>query len=766
MKFIDSIITYFYHMMKRHRKSKVIQDIQSGRWSRWAIGAVLLVILIFLFPRGQSFHFADMREGSISPRRIVAPYYFEILKTEEEYQRDRELAVQKIYPVFHLIKGRADELVVNLEQFFNEADGVRSAIRKNSALQPALQDSFFQKYPVGVVDALYRTKFIDPSGSTTIREWKEFQATVKTIFRDLLTVGVMDIGKAEVMNPDRRLKVTEEEDEFTYVFGDFYDMSEARAKAAELLNNAFTENRFFSRMGYSIVTFFLRPNLMYDKSIHEQRIDEAKARVPRSSGFVYEKDELIVDKNQRITPEIRKKLVSLAAKMVEIGLQEGGIKRFFPIIGKSFFVLVLFFALGIFIRQDKPEILRETKSFLLVSLVILLVGLSAFLLNQLNASEYLVPVALGAMLLATLFDSRFGFASVAVLSILAGGLWGNDFNLMAASFFVGIVGVIAIKRVRKRSQLMEAIFILAGANVLAISFLGFLRYLPLKDIVSQWLYGGISGLITPILAYGLLPLMESVFDITTDFSLLEMSNLNHPLLKKLSVQAPGTYHHSIIVGNLSEAAAQAIGTNSLLARVGSYYHDIGKIEKPEYFVENQISGENPHEKLTPRMSALILMNHVKKGLDLAEKYKLPSSLKQIISQHQGTTVMNFFYKKAVKANGSGEASEEDYRYPGPRPQTKEAAIVMLGDVVEAATRILKDPTHSRLKGIIEDLVDGRFQEGQLNESPLTLRDLERIKESFLTILAGRFHTRVEYPERDIQKNNPKTGKSREADSAN
>jgi putative nucleotidyltransferase with HDIG domain len=568
------------------------------------------------------------------------------------------------------------------------------------------------------------------------------------------------------MNPDRRLKVIEEEDEFTYVFGDFYDMSEARAKAAELLNNAFTDNRFFSQMGYSILTLFLRPNLMYDKSIHEQRIDEAKARVPRSSGFVYEKDELIVDKNQRITPEIRKKLVSLAAKMVEIGLQEGGIKRFFPIIGKSFFVLVLFFALGIFIRQDRPEILRETKSFLLVSLVILLVGLSAFLLNQLNASEYLVPVALGAMLLATLFDSRFGFASVAVLSILAGGLWGNDFNLMAASFFVGIVGVIAIKRVRKRGQLMEAILILAGANVLAISFLGFLRYLPLKDIVSQWLYGGISGLITPILAYGLLPLMESVFDITTDFSLLEMSNLNHPLLKKLSVQAPGTYHHSIIVGNLSEAAAQAIGTNSLLARVGSYYHDIGKIEKPEYFVENQISGENPHEKLTPRMSALILMNHVKKGLELAEKYKLPSSLKQIISQHQGTTVMNFFYKKAVKANGSGEASEEDYRYPGPRPQTKEAAIVMLGDVVEAATRVLKDPTHSRLKGIIEDLVDGRFQEGQLNESPLTLRDLERIKESFLTILAGRFHTRVEYPERDIQKNSPKTGKSREADSAN
>ena len=321
--------------------------------------------------------------------------------------------------------------------------------------------------------------------------------------------------------------------------------------------------------------------MIYDKAIHEQRIDDAKARVPRSSGFVYEKDELIVDKNQRITPEIRKKLVSLATKMAETGLQEGGIKRFFPIIGKSFFVLVLFFILGIFIRLDRPEILRESKSLLLIALVFLLVGLATFFLNRLGASEYLVPVALGAILLATLFDSRFGIASVAVLSILVGGLWGNDFNLLMASFFVGIVGVIAIRRVRKRSQLIEAIFLLAGANILAISFLGFLRYLPIRDIVNQWLYGAINGLITPILAYGLLPLLESVFDVTTDFSLLEMSNFNHPLLKRLSVQAPGTYHHSIIVGNLSEAAAQAIGANSLLARVGCFYHYIGKFEKKE-----------------------------------------------------------------------------------------------------------------------------------------------------------------------------------------
>jgi len=406
---------------------------------------------------------------------------------------------------------------------------------------------------------------------------------------------------------------------------------------------------------------------------------------------------------------------------------------------------------------DRSGLLKDTKLVLLVALVILIVGLITFLMHRLETSPYLVPTALGAMLLAALFDMHFGYAGAAVISVLVGGLWGNEFDLMVISFFMGVVGVIIIKRFRHRRQLIQATLYLAGATIFAITAMGFLRFFPFSTIVRQWPYGAFTGIITPILTFGLLPLIESAFGITTDFSLLELSNLNHPLLKRLSVQAPGTYHHAIIVGNLAEAAAQAVKANSLLARVGSYYHDIGKIEKSEYFVENQVRGENPHEKLTPRMSALILMNHVKRGLELAEKYKLPSAVKEIIAQHQGTTVMSFFYQKAASQNGGAEASEEDYRYPGPRPQSKEAAIVMLADAVEASARTLKDPTHSRLKGLIEELVDGRFQEGQLDESPLTLRDLERIKESFLIILAGTFHTRVEYPEKEEPKDQPKRG---------
>jgi putative nucleotidyltransferase with HDIG domain len=348
-----------------------------------------------------------------------------------------------------------------------------------------------------------------------------------------------------------------------------------------------------------------------------------------------------------------------------------------------------------------------------------------------------------------------GYVGAVLLGILVGAIWGNEYNLMVVSFFTGVVGVLMLSRIRDRRQVIITIIALAGSYIFAMTFMGFLRFLPFREILKQWPYGAINGLFTPILAFGLLPLIESVFGITTDFTLLELSNLNHPLLKRLSMEASGTYHHSIIVGNMAEAAAQAIGANSLLARVGSYYHDIGKIEKSEYFVENQIRGENPHEKLTPRMSSLILMKHVKTGLDLAEKYRIPQAIIDIIIQHQGTTVMSYFYQKAISQSENVEISKEDYRYAGPKPQSKEAAIVMLADAVEASSRTLREPTHSRLKGVIEDRVDERFQEGELDESPLTLRDLQRIKESFLMILGGMFHTRVEYPEKEEQKPIPK-----------
>jgi hypothetical protein len=244
----------------------------------------------------------------------------------------------------------------------------------------------------------------------------------------------------------------------------------------------------------------------------------------------------------------------------------------------------------------------------------------------------------------------------------------------------------------------------------------------------------------------LLPIFEFLFKITTDLTLLELSDLNRPLLKKMVLNAPGTYHHSLIVGNLAEAASDAIGANSLLARVGAYYHDIGKIEKAEYFSENETGHKSPHEKLAPSMSALIIQSHIKDGIELAKKHNLNKTIIDFIAQHHGTGLIYYFYQRALEKIGDDEKlKEEAFRYPGPKPQTKEAAIILLADAVEASSRTLNDPTPSRIKGLVQKIINNKFIDNQLDECDLTLKDLNKIAAAFVRTLTGIFHTRVEYP---------------------
>ena len=714
------------------------------KWLLLGIGLIVVILLVMMFPKGQSLQYAELKEGSISPRRIVAPFNFEILKTTEEYQRDRELATRDVYPVFDEDREKIDNVLLDLQTFWQSIRATRKKLIKNPEKEDQFVDSLKTQYDMRSLTDNQWKRLVRPYGDINEQVLKQIESNTKTIVQDLLSIGILNMDKQRFVQFDK-LIISSNNEEKVYTFDDFYDQSESIEKAAEMLNDMLDDKRDLIQLSLGILGYFLRPNIIYNEPLHQARMNDEMARVPLSSGFVYE-NEKIVDRNERVTPEIRKKLISLSTKMVEMGMEEGGIKRLFPYLGRISFLIILFFFLVSVIRWEYVEILRSLKLSILVSLVILLIAFSAFFIHKLETSEYIIPTAAGAMLFATLFDRRIGFGGAVFLSLLVGALWGNDYNLMFISFFTSIAGVLIIKKVRNRSQWIRVLVYLASMYILSITVMGLMRYQSMHEIMKQWPYGALNGFFTPILIYGLLPLIESVFKITTDFTLLELSNFNHPLLKRLSLQAPGTYHHSIMVGNLAEAAAQAIGANSLLARVGSYYHDIGKIEKAEYFMENQMGAENPHEKLLPRMSALILINHVKRGLEFAEQNKLPKAIKDIIGQHQGSTVMSIFYQKAMQK--SDDVNEDDYRYPGPKPQTKEAAIVMLADVVEAASRALKDPTHSRLKGLVNDLIDERFKEGQLNDSPLTLRDLERIKSGFMTILAGTFHTRIEYPDKE------------------
>jgi putative nucleotidyltransferase with HDIG domain len=360
------------------------------------------------------------------------------------------------------------------------------------------------------------------------------------------------------------------------------------------------------------------------------------------------------------------------------------------------------------------------------------------------------PLAAGPILAALFLGVPAGMLIALCLGAIAAFMWPDPMGMFIFYLISGLTASLFARGGRTRLSLIKAGLISSGAGLFVLLGVALLNgWIFTLEFLLALAAVGVGGPLAGVLAAGVAPLIEMAFGYNTDASLMEMASLDNPALQELMLRAPGTYHHSLVVGSLVEAAAKEIGANHLLARVAALYHDIGKIKKPDYFVENQLSRPNRHEKLAPSMSALILISHVKEGVELARGYRLGQPIIDIMAQHHGTRLIHFFYNKGVEnrqAAGQGEPSEENFRYPGPRPQTREAGLVMLADTVEAAARSLEHPNPARIKGLVQNQINQIFAEGQLNECELTLKDLHKIAKSFNAILNGIFHQRVEYPE--------------------
>lgn len=389
---------------------------------------------------------------------------------------------------------------------------------------------------------------------------------------------------------------------------------------------------------------------------------------------------------------------------------------------------------------------------------------------------YVLPLGLAAILAAMFLGLETGVGVACLSAIFAAMVVDNPFPLFIYFVIAGLMGVWGVKSCRRRSALIQTGLIISVANMVLVAAFKFLEF-PFtgNDLLIGEVFALGGGVLTGILALGLAPIMESLFNYSSNIRLLELLNLDQPVLRDLMLIAPGTYHHSMVVGQMVEAAAETIGANPMLAKAAAFYHDIGKIKKPNYFVENQTSGENKHEKLAPSMSSLILISHVKDGVDLARKHRLGENIADIIRQHHGTNLISYFFHKArTQAAKLNQVKMEDYRYPGPRPQTKEAGLVLLADQVEAASRTLTDPTPARIQGMVQKIINNVFADGQLDECELTLKDLHHIARSFNKILSGIFHQRIQYPQaidkkkfhEDLdkqppKKNGPKSGEGQE-----
>ena len=379
-----------------------------------------------------------------------------------------------------------------------------------------------------------------------------------------------------------------------------------------------------------------------------------------------------------------------------------------------------------------------------LSLLFVIIFTASYLIVKNGWSVYYIPFSAVPMLATLLFGNLWVSFLLALASgISVGSLAGMHYYLAVIFLISGIVSSLLVLGARRRMAIIRAGFITGLVQMLSVLLVD--RFLPADP--SKYIILMVNGLASSILVLGILPFFEYLFRTVTDISLLELADFDHPLLKRMIMEAPGTYHHSLIVGNLSEAACQAIGAHALLARIGAYYHDIGKLYKPDYFTENQDVINSRHENLAPTISKMVIMNHVKEGEELARKHKLNPRLVEFILQHHGTSLVYFFYRRALEnPQEQQEVSEEGFRYPGPKPSTKEAAVVLLADSVEAAMRSLKDPSAPKIEELVHRIINNKFIDGQLDSCDLTLKDLEKISAVFIRILSGIYHSRVTYPE--------------------
>ncbi|MFH1778298.1 MAG: HDIG domain-containing metalloprotein [Candidatus Omnitrophota bacterium] len=469
--------------------------------------------------------------------------------------------------------------------------------------------------------------------------------------------------------------------------------------------------------------------------------------------FEVKKNEVLVQKGQRLT-EAQVGALNALAKY------QTGISRINLVLGTCLVTLILFIFLLVYLKIYKsPEILHAKNILLICLLIIYIIYLSKVIIQS-PVSIYLIPLASVSMLLTILINSRISFIITIILGIVVGVLGSISFNLSMVLIIGAVVGIYAVDQIRRRTDLSNAGLLIGTTNFIAIVGIGLLEGFALTELAAAGLWGMLNGIGSAVIVAGITPMIESWFRITTNISLLELSDFNQPLLKELNLAAAGTYHHSIVVGNLAENAAEALGANSLLSRVGAYYHDIGKMKMPHYFSENQ--SEDKHDKLAPTISTLIITNHVKEGIELAQRYKLNKEIIDIIEQHHGTSLVYFFYHRALeRTNLEEDIEKESFRYPGPKPQSKEAAIVLLADSVEAASRTLTDPTATRLKELIQRIINNKFIDGQLDECDLSLKDLHKITNVFIRILTGILHTRVEYPEENLKNDQNKDNKQSE-----
>ena len=713
-------------MMRRgkvaEKKKRVSVWKRLGAWMRGdaakCAGLILLRgLLIFgLFCLSSAPKRYDLTVGAISHQTITATKDVEdTLATEER----RKAAAAAVEPTYHQQEGASEEVMATLDSILAELRIVRQygqTLRGEEETDEQFRQHIFSdleiEYAKTLVTSLtltsYQTRILlraEPG------KFDEMAENLRQAVESALNATIREGQESQSITNIRQ------------VLSSHVDIS------------------LYQNIVPSVLSNCIKPNMVIETETTEQARQAAWDAV---EPVMYLQGQNIIVSGERVNANQLEMLRTL-------GLLENNDYDYSIYGGAALLIAVAIALMVMLLRLLARNVLSRPRSVAVIALVMVLCeALSVLVVKGINV--YVAPVALGAMLLTTLLGGRVALATVISMSMMIAGLLaGSNTTYSTEMVYLLIMGmfgsVVSVKFLRGKPQRVRMLvcgILVALANLAIMVAIGLMTSANLLSNRQSIGWGMVGGLVSGVLAVGLQPIFETVFNLATPSKLLEMANPNQPLLRRLQLEAPGTYHHSIIVANLAEAAAEKIGANPLLARTGAYFHDIGKLKRPLYFKENQM-GENPHDRTDPYVSAAIVTTHTSDGLLLAQKHRLPKEIQEIIVQHHGDTPVMYFYHKALQQADGKPVNVDDFRYDGVRPTTKEAAIVMLADTTEAAVRSMSDPTPQTIAKFIERLVRGKLEDGQLSNSPLTLRDIDGICEAFCTVLNGVFHERIEYP---------------------
>jgi len=678
-------------------KSCVDKNAHKDKWKRIFLFTVTTLLVYFIIMTVVTPKRYNFNEGDIASVDIKAPR--DVIDEEATSVREQEVAdkVEKRFTLKNEVKIEASQ---NIKTFFDKLINLKSSeIEEKDKINELKKINSFK-----LSDAQYKSLLDLNVDKDTELQW----------------IALAAIDKAYENQIEE---------------GNSYQIREAKSSVEEYLESQ-NLDRNIEDILKEMCDSLVNPNYFFDQAKTDEAIKEALKNVSK----------VMIKKNQTIVKEgepITQRQITI---LTELGLVGEGISKdyIYTYIIIAFYVLFILILQYMYFKKERKEVLHNTK---LVFLILLLNLLSLATTRIFTfVSLFLIPIACSPILITVFLDYKVSVIISSLNLMLIAVIVGFDPQIILVGIVGTIVGSTSLRKISQRNDILYSTIYVAIAVSIVVLSSGILLSNNIKKIAFDMGLAALGAFISGILAMGLLPFLESSFSLVTNMKLLELSNPNSPLLKRLLMEAPGTYHHSVMVANLAEVAAEEVGANPMLARVGAYYHDVGKIKKPFFFGENQLGGVNPHDKISPSLSASIIISHVKDGLDLAKEYDIPSSISDMIVQHHGTTLVKYFYY-TLKNNSDDPDSikEEDFRYPGPKPQSKEAAIIMIADSVEAAVRSIKDPTFDKIENMVNNIVKDKLNSDQLNECDLTFRDLETIKNCFLKVLKGIYHHRIEYP---------------------